>query len=74
MLQLLQLEAVQPEHELAVPAIGVDSPPLSLENEAKREKARLAVCWHLGHKVSSLALLIERKSSNLQLHSGHRYS
>jgi hypothetical protein len=44
MLQLLQLEAVQPEHELAVPAIGVDSPPLPLENEAKREKARLAVC------------------------------
>jgi hypothetical protein len=46
MLQLLQLEAVQPEHEPPVPAIGVDSPLLPLENEAKREKTRLAVCWH----------------------------
>jgi hypothetical protein len=64
-LQLLQLEAEQPEHELAVPAIGVDSPPLPLENEANREKARLAVCWHLGHKASSFALLKERSSSNL---------
>jgi hypothetical protein len=44
MLQLLQLEAVQPEHEPPVPAIGVDSPPSPLENEAKREKTRLAWC------------------------------
>jgi hypothetical protein len=74
MLQLLQLEAVQPEHELAVPAMGVDSPPLPLENEANREKTRLAVCWHCGHEASSSALFIERNSSNLQAHSGHRYS
>lgn len=74
MLQLLQLEAVQLEHELAVPAIGVDSPSLPLENEANREKTRLAVCWHWGHEASSLALLMERKSSNLQLHSEHKYS
>jgi hypothetical protein len=45
-LQLPQLEEVQPEHEPPVPAIGVDSPLLPLENEAKREKTRLAVCWH----------------------------
>jgi hypothetical protein len=74
MLQLLQLEAVQPEHEPAVPAMGVDSPPLPLENEANREKTRLAVCWHCGHEASSSALFIERNSSNLQAHSGHRYS
>jgi hypothetical protein len=43
-LQLLQLAAVHPEHEPAVPAIGVDSPPSPLENEAKREKTRFAVC------------------------------
>jgi len=41
-LQLLQLEAVQPEHEPLVPAIGVDSPSFPLENEAKREKTRFA--------------------------------
>jgi hypothetical protein len=46
MLQLLQLEDVQPEQEPAVPAIGMDSPPLPLENEANREKTRLAGCWH----------------------------
>jgi len=74
MWQLLQLEAEQLEHELAVPAIGVDSSLLPLENEAKREKTRLAVCWHFGHEVSSSALLIERNISNLQLHPGHRYS
>jgi len=74
MLQLLQLEAVQPVHELAVPAIGVDSPPLPLENEANREKARLAMFWHWGHEASSFALFMERNSSNLQLHLGHRYS
>jgi hypothetical protein len=45
-LQLLQLEAEQPEHEPAVPAIGVDSPSLPFENEAKREKTRLVECWH----------------------------
>jgi hypothetical protein len=74
MLQLLQLEAVQLEHELAVPAMGVDSPSLPLENEANRDKTRLAVFWHWGHEVSSLALLIERSNSNLQLHSEHMYS
>jgi hypothetical protein len=74
MLQLLQLEAVQPEHEPAVPAMGVDSPLLPLENEANREKTRLAVCWHCGHEAASSALFIERNSSNLQLHSEHRYS
>jgi hypothetical protein len=74
MLQLLQVEDVQPEHEAPVPSIGIDSPLLSLENEANRERARLAVCWHLGHEASSFALPIERNSSNLQLHSGHRYS
>jgi hypothetical protein len=46
MLQLLQLEEVQPAHEPAVPAIGVDSPSLPLENEANRERTRLAACWH----------------------------
>lgn len=45
-LQLLQLEDVQPEHEPAVPSIGLDSPLLSFENEANRERARLAMCWH----------------------------
>ena len=74
MLQLLQPEAVQPEQEPAVPAMGVDSPLLPLENEANREKTRLAVCWHCGHEASSSALFIERSSSNLQAHSGHRYS
>jgi hypothetical protein len=74
MLQLLQLEEVQPEHEPAVPAMGVDSPLLPLENEANRDSTRLAACWHLGHETFSLALLIERSSSNLQLHSEHRYS
>ena len=77
MLQLLQPEAVQPEQEPAVPAMGVDSPLLPLENEANREKTRLAVCWHCGHcghEASSSALFIERNSSNLQAHSVHRYS
>jgi len=74
MLQLLQLEEVQPEHEPAVPAIGVDSPLLLLGNELNRERARLAVCWHRGHEASSFALLRGRNSSNLQLHSGHIYS
>lgn len=73
-MQLLQLEDAQPEHEPAVPAIGIDSPVLPLENEANRERARLAVCWHWGHEASSFALPIERNSSNLQLHSGHKYS
>jgi hypothetical protein len=53
MLQLLQLEEVQPEHELVVPAMGVDSPPLLLENEENREKTRLAVCWHCGHEAQT---------------------
>jgi len=73
-LQLLQLEDVQPAHEPAVPAIGVDSPPAPFEKEANLEKARLAVCWHWGHEASSFALFMERNSSNLQLQSGHRYS
>jgi len=73
-LQLLQLEAVQPEHEPPVPAIGVDSPLSPLENEAKREKTRLEVCLHLGHEASSLALFTERNISNLHAHSGHTYS
>ena len=73
-LQLLQLEDVKPEHELPVPAIGIDSPLLPLENEANRDKVRLAVCWHRGQEASSLALLMARNSSNLQLHSGHIYS
>lgn len=72
--QVLQLEALQPVHELPMPAIGVDSPPLPLENEAKREKTRLAVCWHRGHEASSLALFIERSNSNLQLQSRQKYS
>ncbi len=42
--QVLQLEAEQLAHELDVPAIGLDSPPLPLENEAKREKTRLDAC------------------------------
>jgi hypothetical protein len=74
MLQLLQLEEVQPEHELPVPAMGVGSPPLFLENEENRERTRLAVCWHCGHEAFSSALFIERNSSNLQAHSVHRYS
>ena len=44
MWQLLQLDALQLAHELLVPAMGVDSPPLPLENEAKREKTRLDAC------------------------------
>lgn len=43
-LQLPQLEELQPAHEPAVPEIGVDVPILSLEKEANREKVRLAVC------------------------------
>ncbi len=73
-MQLLQLEEEQPEHEPPVPAIGADSPPSPLENEANREKTRLAACRHLGQEASSLDLLTERNSSNLQAHSGHRYS
>jgi hypothetical protein len=46
MWQLLQLVAAQLAHELPVPAMGVDSPLLPLEKEAKREKIRLAPCWH----------------------------
>jgi hypothetical protein len=74
MLQLLQLEDVQPEQEPAVPAIGMDSPLLPLENEAKREKTRLAGCWQRGHEASAFDLLTERNCSNLHAHSGHRYS
>lgn len=74
MLQVLQLEEVQPAHELVVPGIGADSPILFLENEANRERDRLEVCWQFGHEASSFALFMERSSSNLQLQSGHRYS
>jgi hypothetical protein len=73
-LQLLQLEALQPEHELPVPATGTDSPLLPLENEAKRDKARLEAWRHLGHEASSFALLTGRNNSNLHEHSGHIYS
>jgi len=74
MWQLSQLVAAQVAHELPVPAIGADSPSLFLEKEAKREKIRLAACWHRGHGASSSALLMERNSSNLQSHSGQTYS
>ena len=72
--QLLQLVEEQPVQELPVPAICVDSPPSPLLNEANLEKTRLAVPLHLGHEALSLALLTERRRSNLQLHAGHIYS
>ena len=56
--------AAQLAHELAVPAIGVDSPSLPLEKEAKQEKIRLAARLHWGHGAPSLALLMGRNSSN----------
>ena len=71
---MLQLEALQLLQELPVPAIEEYSPSPPLEKEAKRERIRLAVFLHLGHEVSSLALLKGRNSSNLQVHSGQRYS
>jgi len=74
MLQLLQLEAVQPEHPPPVPAIGVDSPPSPLEKEAKREKTRLALCLHFGQDAPSFTLSTERSNSNLQPHSLQEYS
>ena len=73
-LQLPQLEAVQPEHELPVPAIGTESPLLSLEKEEKREKTRLALCLHLGQGALRSALFKERSNSNLQAQSVHKYS
>lgn len=70
----MQLVAAQLAHEPAVPAIGEDSPPALLEKEAKREKIRLAWHWQRGHKASSLALLRERNSSNLESQLGQKYS
>ena len=73
-MQLLQLEEEQPEQDPPVPAMGADSPSFPLEKDAKREKILLAVCWHREHAAFSSALLTGRNSSNLQLHSGQRYS
>lgn len=63
MRQLLQLVAVQPVHEPAVPAKGVNSPSLFLENEANRDNIRLVACLHLGHVAFSLDLLMGSSSS-----------
>ena len=72
--QLLQLDELQLEHEPAVPATGVETPPLLLENEANRENTRLATCWHFGHETSWSALVTDLISSNLHSHWVHRYS
>ena len=50
-------------HEPAVPAKGVNSPSLFLENEANMDSIRLAACLHLGHVAFSLALLMGSNSS-----------
>ena len=55
--------AVQPVHEPAVPAKGVNSPSLFLENEANMDNIRMAACLHLGHVAFSSALLMGSSSS-----------
>lgn len=63
------------EHVLhALPVTEVDSPSLPLEKAVKVEKSFLAGDWHLGHEAASLALLKERRSSNLALQLEQRYS
>lgn len=72
--QLAQLEAVQLSHDEPVPAMGEETPELSLEKDANRENSRLAVLPHLGQCVSLAALSKGFLTSNLCLHSGQRYS
>jgi len=65
---------VQLAQEEPVPAMGEETPLLSLEKEAKRENSRLAGRPHLGQGVSMPALLMGLITSNLWLHSAQRYS
>lgn len=72
--QLAQLEDEHPEHELPVPATGMDVPELSLVNEANRERLLLAFWLQLGQSVSLFDSLIERITSNLLWQLSQQYS
>ncbi len=68
-----QLEDEQVLHERP-PPVGVETPPLSLEKDAKDETSLLALWLHLGHVTSSLAWLKEHSKSNLFPQVKQRYS
>ena len=63
-----QLEEAQELHPPE--SSDVVSPLIPLEKALKRDSTLLDVLWHMGQSPSSSALLIERSSSNLLLHSG----
>jgi len=71
--QVAQLVA---EHELQeeLPPIGLDTPSVFLEKEAKEENIRSALLWQRGQEAFSFACLCWRSSSNLNLQSGQQYS
>lgn len=72
---MLQLDEEQPEHELPVPAIGVDIPEaLFLENDKNLESTFPAGLLQTGQGVSLSDSLIERIFSNLFPHELHTYS
>jgi hypothetical protein len=73
-LQELQLPPAQPAHPPPPPAIGTAVPNELTERQAKRDKARFALCLHIGQSAGSLDLLIGCISSNLVLQSGQTYS
>jgi hypothetical protein len=60
-----QLDEVQPEHELPLPAIEETSPELLLLKEAKHDNARFAFSLHCGQVASLSESFIERNNSNL---------
>jgi hypothetical protein len=60
-----QLEEVQPEQELPLPAIEETSPELLLLKEAKHDSARFAFSLHWGHMASLSESFMERNNSNL---------
>lgn len=68
-----QLEDEQVLHELP-PPIGMETPPVPLEKDAKDETSLLAPWLHLGHVTASLAWLKERNKSNLLPQVRQRYS
>jgi len=69
-----QAEDEQDPQELSPPPMGVETPPESLENEAKADMARLAFLLHLGHSASSSHRLMGRRRSNLSPQSKQEYS
>jgi hypothetical protein len=70
--QVEQLPDAQLAQEL--PPTADVTPLSSEEKQVKLERTRSAECLQCGHSAFSLALLIERSSSNLVSQSEHTYS